>query len=166
MALCKKWISPPAWGWPGSLSVLATAGGDFPTRVGMARSRRNMHTGTRGFPHPRGDGPSGDVVSLGNFPISPPAWGWPDLLTPRSYPLKDFPTRVGMARRRPPPHPSRRRFPHPRGDGPVRAWPLPGGHPISPPAWGWPGKGHQRCGPDRDFPTRVGMARRSLSYRI
>ena len=30
-------ISPPAWGWPGSPSVIGPAAFDFPTRVGMAR---------------------------------------------------------------------------------------------------------------------------------
>ena len=30
-------ISPPAWGWPDKVPVVADAIDDFPTRVGMAR---------------------------------------------------------------------------------------------------------------------------------
>ena len=33
-------ISPHAWGWPEPMAQLETTGGDFPTRVGMARGTR------------------------------------------------------------------------------------------------------------------------------
>ena len=39
MHIAWRWISPPAWGWPGSTRVRAYIDDDFPTRVGMARLR-------------------------------------------------------------------------------------------------------------------------------
>ncbi len=156
-------ISPPAWGWPGSVAHQERLRHDFPTRVGMARHHAHVRAPDRGFPHPRGDGPPPTSPSSQAHSISPPAWGWP-VTTARLLPLQpDFPTRVGMAR------PAHRRckpprgFPHPRGDGPP--WCDIDGEPalISPPAWGWPGPAWRADHPRGDFPTRVGMARLSAS---
>ncbi len=54
---------------------------------------------------------------------------------------------------------TRKRFPHPRGDGPLSGDAITDSERISPPAWGWPGVA--LVGDDilHDFPTRVGMAR-------
>ncbi len=111
-------ISPPAWGWPGDVTEKHHQAVDFPTRVGMARPAVFHRYAIGGFPHPRGDGPSGQVRNYHEQQISPPAWGWPACYRCWSGSARDFPTRVGMARdfgtrKSPPP-----RFPHPRGDGP------------------------------------------------
>ncbi len=91
-------ISPPAWGWPAHTICRGSPPVDFPTRVGMARSKGARAGPRHGFPHPRGDGPICRSCRLLNNAISPPAWGWPGkwLVTLNDDP--DFPTRVGMAR--------------------------------------------------------------------
>ncbi len=153
-------ISPPAWGWPGFLDPRLLALDDFPTRVGMARGGAGDGRADDGFPHPRGDGPGSSVPKGTSCSISPPAWGWPAQRRDSRPHQPDFPTRVGMARIRRHRGGSRRRFPHPRGDGPKlnfsKQWLLA----ISPPAWGWPANAMVRTLLALDFPTRVGMARK------
>ncbi len=152
-------ISPPAWGWPDSFGLTRKSRNDFPTRVGMARSRRDPPRIRMGFPHPRGDGPC-ERWPMGNrLWISPPAWGWPGPRNVAGRPLRDFPTRVGMARWRVFSGESFPRFPHPRGDGPALVTPLRTVEAISPPAWGWPASPRWMRFDGFDFPTRVGMAR-------
>ncbi len=152
-------ISPPAWGWPGSIRQLRHGQTDFPTRVGMARSGQKIGAARNRFPHPRGDGPFMLPPFQPSNKISPPAWGWPEEELVGDSDAEDFPTRVGMARPRRLAGRWRCRFPHPRGDGPnVVNYYCPKPE-ISPPAWGWPvrmERPHQR---PPDFPTRVGMAR-------
>ena len=111
-------ISPPAWGWPDARAFVKHFGLDFPTRVGMARIIGVSAHGSRGFPHPRGDGPCCDAGAVTIRWISPPAWGWPDAGLTAWPILSDFPTRVGMAHGRENPRSQFTRFPHPRGDGP------------------------------------------------
>ena len=91
-------ISPPAWGWPGQQAPDRAADGDFPTRVGMARSLPRLKPIPRRFPHPRGDGPRAYGAFAGELAISPPAWGWPGAGENTCRRREDFPTRVGMAR--------------------------------------------------------------------
>ncbi len=133
---------------------------DFPTRVGMARKEARPRTGGPRFPHPRGDGPKQLSLNGPTYEISPPAWGWPDVLAHHRPAVRDFPTRVGMARLDRRRERRQTRFPHPRGDGPRPPLTPPPSAGISPPAWGWPGRGKRLARPASDFPTRVGMARR------
>src|ERR1035438_6576750 len=68
--------SPPAWGWSAVAFSKADCALVFPTRVGMVRflSGGGVHNG--GIPHPRGDGPALDNVTVDGREYSPPAWGW------------------------------------------------------------------------------------------
>ncbi len=132
-------ISPPAWGWPADGQSLRLGGGDFPTRVGMARSSISAASLSARFPHPRGDGPAKCPEEVEEFAISPPAWGWPANGAVQCSRCQDFPTRVGMARCGVGQSTCRERFPHPRGDGPLPSWGTALLSGISPPAWGWPG---------------------------
>ena len=91
-------ISPPAWGWPGENEYVQSAGVDFPTRVGMARSSSRAFLRPERFPHPRGDGPQSRNSRCLCGRISPPAWGWPVTRDKNRWIYWDFPTRVGMAR--------------------------------------------------------------------
>ena len=92
--------------------------------------------------------------------ISPHAWGWPAVLHAGRQGCRDFPTRVGMARREPKLSPARSGFPHTRGDGPQGAMNYMIKREISPHAWGWPVGPYEVRQIYSDFPTRVGMARR------
>ena len=94
----RRWISPPAWGWPAGVVPESGRCRDFPTRVGMARERLDESNPLPGFPHPRGDGPPSQGHSRHRKAISPPAWGWPAAAAAARQSLGDFPTRVGMAR--------------------------------------------------------------------
>ena len=77
-----------------------------------------------------------------------------------------FPTRVGMARPLLLLKEPKKRFPHPRGDGPrCVAGPV-SSDAFSPPAWGWPGNCRRRLKHRPVFPTRVGMARFLLLYGL
>ena len=125
----------------------------------MARSAFILASLSVGFPHPRGDGPKFPIGPFGCLGISPPAWGWPDKPIIESPKITDFPTRVGMARLSPHRQTPNPRFPHPRGDGPVRCRMTRVTSRISPPAWGWPGLIWSPRTYPLDFPTRVGMAR-------
>ena len=153
-------ISPHAWGWPALQLNFSRISKDFPTRVGMARTHHTTTLGHNRFPHTRGDGPAIRLVAPPWMMISPHAWGWPGNAARAVSMNSDFPTRVGMARS------SARRlisncgFPHTRGDGPWGYMPPGEMEMISPHAWGWPARGRHCRGPDLDFPTRVGMARR------
>ena len=74
---------------------------DFPTCVGMARNSDLMAVYLGGFPHLRGDGPPLGDLTRRREQISPPAWGWPEVIRYATERVKDFPTCVGMARCRP-----------------------------------------------------------------
>ncbi len=157
-------ISPPAWGWPVFQLAAHVERTDFPTRVGMARLPGCQRSHCQRFPHPRGDGPFVLRPMTGLSLISPPAWGWPATRRASTAADRDFPTRVGMARR-----PRRltiplKRFPHPRGDGPRRDFVFGPLLKISPPAWGWPATGTGYVINPKDFPTRVGMARMDMGW--
>ena len=102
---------------------------------------------------------SGARTRWGKLQISPPAWGWTVAGGEFLQHLPDFPTRVGMDRMALMVCRSGKRFPHPRGDGPLlcadstRLWR------ISPPAWGWTDAESRLLREIGDFPTRVGMDR-------
>jgi len=135
----------------------------FPTRVGMVRAAQWRGAGERGFPHPRGDGPIRRNASAAAGLFSPPAWGWSDVLSRAASSDAVFPTRVGMVRAPTTSWKPVRRFPHPRGDGPLvrnrrRRRPR-----FSPPAWGWSAILDDASAVAQVFPTRVGMVRHSGS---
>ena len=93
-------ISPPTWGWPVHALARFRQASDFPTHVGMARAGAGGRAFPLGFPHPRGDGPSDLCTSTQSSSISPPTWGWPGFTLCNPVANLDFPTHVGMARRR------------------------------------------------------------------
>ncbi len=125
----------------------------------MVRNPSPLLRTIRCFPHPRGDGPRRMPMPNLSGRFSPPAWGWSELLHPRPDLLHVFPTRVGMVRRACSPHPPANRFPHPRGDGPLRRARDLTSTPFSPPAWGWSGSAFGSNVGSFVFPTRVGMVR-------
>ena len=154
-------ISPPTWGWPARGVQLWGAMTDFPTHVGMARSWQPRPIHRQRFPHPRGDGPICSASMPWPWRISPPTWGWPAGQGSRPPRRFDFPTHVGMARRRRACRAPACRFPHPRGDGPSAEANHRNLQAISPPTWGWPDLRTARNLTRGDFPTHVGMARNS-----
>ena len=158
-------MSPPAWGWPASASSGAAGGKDVPTRVGMARKDGLQAYAQAGCPHPRGDGPEATFITLSMWPMSPPAWGWPEETAKGRLHERDVPTRVGMARHARSSSLISSGCPHPRGDGPLRVLRLWNGVKMSPPAWGWPEVFWSNGQPRKDVPTRVGMARRRTHQR-
>ena len=112
-------------------------------------------------PHACGDGPAGLAGGQMECRSSPRLWGWPGSERGRRTRRGEFPTPVGMARRCASSRVSPSRVPHACGDGPH----VPTGDGVhagsSPRLWGWPDwrVAAQRRG--FEFPTPVGMARRS-----
>ncbi len=158
-------ISPPAWGWTELMTTIPDLRRDFPTRVGMDREIMASAICAARFPHPRGDGPGSRNKYADSAKISPPAWGWTEYFGDNMDHFADFPTRVGMDRWSFQEFPPTGGFPHPRGDGPVAVVRLCQYEAISPPAWGWTGTTTTNTAAATDFPTRVGMDRRSISTR-
>ena len=155
------WVtfSPPAWGWSALVDLSPVADAVLPTRVGMVRSNPPPSRPRNRSPHPRGDGPAGNVRELYPYLFSPPAWGWSGCGRRVSGRERVLPTRVGMVGPTRPRCRPRPGSPHPRGDGPCPPRPpqcLPA---FSPPAWGWSARRSRPDQPRPVLPTRVGMVR-------
>ncbi len=131
----------------------------FPTHVGMVRIARPHETGSRRFPHARGDGPDKGVARRRMIVFSPRTWGWSPhrQVGPQARPV--FPTHVGMVRAGIDSEPDKSGFPHARGDGPARERQQKEAVRFSPRTWGW--SGYPRAPPACAwvFPTHVGMVR-------
>ena len=102
-----SWSSPTSfpprpWGWS----------------VGVFAGTRKVNL--LSFPHARGDGPvrSFYIDSLRRF--SPRPWGWSATRAVSRDLARVFPTPVGMVRHRTDRLAQRHRFPHARGDGPIK----------------------------------------------
>ncbi len=138
--------SPRTWGWTARWSQHRPAasafpthvgmdrgahpgrdqGGAFPTHVGMDRYRSAERPRAAGVPHARGDGPEVASSLLSSQWRSPRTWGWTDRVRPQPHRLLAFPTHVGMDRVVLAGHPTQKRVPHARGDGPTHATRPPG----------------------------------------
>ncbi len=130
--------------------------------------RRSTATATVGgsSPHPRGDGPrfACDCYKLMRF--SPPAWGWSACARTTTGDGDVLPTRVGMVRSARVTRSRRWCSPHPRGDGPFQSLVVSFRDQFSPPAWGWSALGPLQLHRGFVLPTRVGMVRAGLRYRL
>ncbi len=152
-------FSPPTRGWPGQRRSRQDQRRVFPAHAGMARRPRLDKRNTRGFPRPRGDGPSPVVVSFFPGTFSPPTRGWPaTALPPPGFPLV-FPAHAGMARRQLIILRGNVGFPRPRGDGPENEDMHAAARKFSPPTRGWPACAYLKINPALVFPAHAGMAR-------
>ena len=152
-------FSPRPWGcsylvaWPAPLFQV------FPTPVGMFRPRRRASVAASGFPHARGDVPSGAAPFAACPSFSPRPWGCSGCREPPHIPHLVFPTPVGMFR----PHrvycPPLRRFPHARGDVPFCNPSIKWLGEFSPRPWGCSDDADRRRRLPTVFPTPVGMFR-------
>ena len=157
----KPRVSPPTRGWTSVCSVWRRLLSGFPAHAGMDLIPMPRAAPTWWFPRPRGDGPLAYCAALGCQPVSPPTRGWtPDHARGRRD-LLGFPAHAGM-------DPSillrcvaERRFPRPRGDGPLGNISLNNTERVSPPTRGWTGE-VLLYGPIVDgFPAHAGMDLRS-----
>ena len=117
----------------------------LPTRVGMVRIDSGNRRAALRSPHPRGDGPLGNLSYLHRVRFSPPAWGWSVREKPRLFRAGVLPTRVGMVRRAEQKTSFNQRSPHPRGDGPIRRGKISSANPPPRDAW---------CASTRATPSR------------
>ncbi len=132
-------FSPPTRGWPVCGQNGCGCERVFPAHAGMARRMGSAPLSVMGFPRPRGDGPTVELLPVALFPFSPPTRGWPvkEALFARAYEV--FPAHAGMARGISRPNPPPPCFPRPRGDGPARVHVYSQACEFSPPTRGWPG---------------------------
>jgi len=113
-------VPPPTRGWSlnGAQSGRALEGS--PAHAGMVPRCFMCRLREMWFPRPRGDGPEDEAKWLEATMVPPPTRGWSP--RPRARPARaaGSPAHAGMV----PPHAasyrSERRFPRPRGDGPLR----------------------------------------------
>jgi len=152
-------FSPRPWGWSAIGERGETVRAVFPTPVGMVPTPPYRLRSRNGFPHARGDGPSPWLRCHTRRPFSPRPWGWSDPFYINAGGSYVFPTPVGMV---PPIEarlPSRSRFPHARGDGPLSAPDCSLLVLFSPRPWGWSVAQAQAQAASNVFPTPVGMVR-------
>ena len=153
--------SPRLWGWPVGQAVTRLVAREFPTPVGMARNSCPVCCSSARVPHACGDGPSLTTGSFRRAGSSPRLWGWPVQGAPAVADGVEFPTPVGMARVCHCGKYRTRGVPHACGDGPCGTCQRQEARGSSPRLWGWP---EWRVAAKRrgfEFPTPVGMARRS-----
>ena len=152
-------FSPRPWGWTGPAVAARHPRRVFPTPVGMDREGGAAMSARRRFPHARGDGPFCRAKRWRATRFSPRPWGWTGGLRGAAHDGPVFPTPVGMDRTFASGLQWRGRFPHARGDGPLRnaagkLTPV-----FSPRPWGWTGISWVIVGGESVFPTPVGMDR-------
>ena len=96
---------------------------------------------------------------------SPRLWGWSGALIRWPAAPPEFPTPVGMVRVCSAATPSRRRVPHACGDGPPAPRVSRRLRLSSPRLWGWSVAVRPRWDATEEFPTPVGMVRKSTSSK-
>ncbi len=130
-------VPPPTRGWSRSGGGVRARNQGSPAHAGMVpRSKRRLARVAR-FPRPRGDGPFIQSVEYRPRMVPPPTRGWSPVKFARPDCVNGSPAHAGMV----PPHPARaprhRRFPRPRGDGPVAAAAGDAAAAVPPPTRGW-----------------------------
>ena len=129
----------------------------FPAHAGMDPAHQGLHDRAAGFPRPRGDGPLLIGEAHQHQRVSPPTRGWTVACPGHPRQACGFPAHAGMdpnelGRSRPD-----RRFPRPRGDGPMppeAQWYIDG---VSPPTRGWTHASECRRTGKGGFPAHAGM---------
>ena len=137
-----------------------------PTR-GWSQSPLSPPSYTIGFPRPRGDGPSTPPASRRSPQVPPPTRGWSPDCPPYHPRCAGSPAHAGMVPTAGTLSLIARRFPRPRGDGPLSFAPRPGSVLVPPPTRGWSHSGttlriqcngspaHAGMVPERDCPRRL-----------
>ena len=152
-------VPPPTRGWPCCGRCLRASGLGSPAHAGMARARASGTRPGARFPRPRGDGPDDGTARRARPGVPPPTRGWPAVAEGHEVGVGGSPAHAGMA-----PLPqwqalAPRRFPRPRGDGPMvpaTAWMVAS---VPPPTRGWPPVIRPREVAHDGSPAHAGMAR-------
>ena len=157
LSRCLDWFPRPRGDGPMKLPQHVVGDLGFPAHAGMDPQTASPHWPRSGFPRPRGDGPqSGSSLSRSAW-VSPPTRGWTHNLLGLTRPGRGFPAHAGMDPIIRSSVSSGRRFPRPRGDGPVSFSGGGGSGAVSPPTRGWTRiPGQHRCG-GPGFPAHAGM---------
>ena len=130
-------VSPPTRGWTVSGAGVVDASIGFPAHAGMDLMHHFEPEAFGGFPRPRGDGPESVCREVLGIVVSPPTRGWTLRLRQLAVGFAGFPAHAGMDRGRRCPRPCGRRFPRPRGDGPLTTTLTIAVVAVSPPTRGW-----------------------------
>ena len=151
-------VSPPTRGWPCFCDPRVYCVHGFPAHAGMALYPGPQRIYTRGFPRPRGDGPSTACPARLKTPVSPPTRGWPSVSVLSYTHGIGFPAHAGMAPYGPALVGPAFRFPRPRGDGPSPGCAATHPRQVSPPTRGWPCPLPALRRLKSGFPAHAGMA--------
>ncbi len=131
-------VPPPTRGWPHQWHDWRRHVRGSPAHAGMAPAGRQPSRAGRGFPRPRGDGPSPPVVANAPPAVPPPTRGWPFPIHMPQRRDRGSPAHAGMAPTAASQCVSCGRFPRPRGDGPPRRTATTASFKVPPPTRGWP----------------------------
>ena len=112
-------VSPPTRGWTTFNSPSSPISAGFPAHAGMDQRGSELVGPCPWFPRPRGDGPWKRGKGDGWERVSPPTRGWTRKPAPPTAHGRGFPAHAGMDRLVYPCGSLLRRFPRPRGDGPL-----------------------------------------------
>ena len=156
-AVASEAVSPPTRGWTVSPRWVRRTIRGFPAHAGMDPGAGPSITRRPGFPRPRGDGPVAPHPQVDLRAVSPPTRGWTHLRPPLHGDQGGFPAHAGMDLGRRLPRGHERRFPRPRGDGPVSTTVPRLRSTVSPPTRGWTRLRHSVLLHDDGFPAHAGM---------
>ena len=129
----------------------------FPAHAGMDLSSPSGRAPSGGFPRPRGDGPSQHVIVSAPCRVSPPTRGWTRHHGSRRHRDRGFPAHAGMDRTSTWRGICSRRFPRPRGDGPMPRTLGVTDPAVSPPTRGWTPSAESLVPRVPGFPAHAGM---------
>ena len=150
-------VSPPTRGWTVIRRKVGKQLDGFPAHAGMDPEEARRSGPRRGFPRPRGDGPSRRSCKVRASLVSPPTRGWTLAVNATRTHRHGFPAHAGMDPLLPASARSLRRFPRPRGDGPPKMRVLYVVAMVSPPTRGWTRFGCVFCARHGGFPAHAGM---------
>ena len=150
-------VSPPTRGWTRSSASCWRGIGGFPAHAGMDLNREMLATLRERFPRPRGDGPVEQLADPARQKVSPPTRGWTSITTVSADPPAGFPAHAGMDLDIRCHDGDDRRFPRPRGDGPLGVNRADGSPSVSPPTRGWTLDSRLESSNLIGFPAHAGM---------
>ena len=130
-------VPPPTRGWSQVTGRRLVADSGSPAHAGMVPGHWPPSRGRQRFPRPRGDGPRSRRSRRGSSRVPPPTRGWSVALGRQARDLVGSPAHAGMVRRRPSGPGACRRFPRPRGDGPLLDMEYGVDLAVPPPTRGW-----------------------------
>ena len=153
-------VPPPTRGWSGHRRGGGAHRPGSPAHAGMVPNGPRRRDGGRGFPRPRGDGPAPARAASRSPSVPPPTRGWSSNEHRSATPRRGSPAHAGMVLARSKRSRRIKRFPRPRGDGPLTKTILRDAFQVPPPTRGWSRVVRIRRDGKQGSPAHAGMVPR------